>query len=308
MNASRIVHLSIAFAVSSAVLVLPDAEVRAEPPASMTKDQCIDAHSRGQTLRDTGKLSQARETFLKCAQSACPSLIQGDCARFADEASRMVPSVVFVARDAKGNDVVDTLVFVDDAQVADRLDQGKSFDIDPGEHTIRFLHRDKKVEQKIVVHQSERERIVTGTFPDAMNVDKPVGAPPASQAAEPPSSEPSKPNRALGPLLVMGGGTAVLITGGVLAFIGFNKVPSQCSYSQKQCAAPPGDSALGTAQSGARMVNIGFIVGGVGLAAIGGGIAWYFFRGPSEAPKKDSAFAPWFPDQRSAGVSWKGAF
>ncbi|WP_394828646.1 hypothetical protein [Pendulispora albinea] len=276
----------------------------------MTKDQCLEAHSRGQTLRDSGKLSQAREVFFKCAQSSCPALIQGDCARFADEMTRTVPSVSFVARDARGNDVVDTIVFVDDLQVADRLDRGKSIDVDPGEHTVRFLHGDKKVEQKIVVHQGERERLVVGTFPD-------LGAPPAAAPGAQASVEPSdlegqgKSNTAIGPIVVMGAGAAALIGGGVVVALGFGKIPSQCSYSSKDCAAPPGDPALADAKSGAQMVNAGFIVGGVGLAAIGGGLLWYFLRKPDtteKVEKKETAgITPWF-DHRSGGVAWSGSF
>jgi len=303
---SRAFQISVAMAAPLAAFLVQSTPAYADP---MTKDQCIDAHSRGQTLRDTGKLSEARELFLKCAQSGCPSLIQGDCARFADETTRTVPSVTFVARDAKGNDIVDTIVFVDDLQVAERLDQGKSFDVDPGEHTVRFLHRDKKVEQKIVVHQGERERLIVGTFPDlgAPEPSAPTPTPPASVEPAAPTPKDDKPKQNLGPILVTSGGVVVLATGVVLAVVGLGKVPSQCSYWSKDCSAAPGNPVFDDAKSGARLVNAGIIVGSVGLAAIAGGVIWSFVEKPGDGRKRDSALTPWF-DPRSAGVSWARSF
>ena len=54
----------------------------------LTKEECVDAHSKGQDAKEQGKISLARKLFLTCAQSSCPNLVQGDCARFADELSR----------------------------------------------------------------------------------------------------------------------------------------------------------------------------------------------------------------------------
>ena len=89
---------------------------------SMSKEQCLDAHSRGQDARDQGKISLARKLFLSCAQSSCPGAVQSDCARFADELTRMQPSITFVARDGAGADLPDTTVYVDGALIVTRLD------------------------------------------------------------------------------------------------------------------------------------------------------------------------------------------
>ena len=47
-------------------------------------------------------------------------------------------SVSLAARDASGNDLPDTTVYIDDMLVATRLDDGKPHDVDPGKHVIRF--------------------------------------------------------------------------------------------------------------------------------------------------------------------------
>src|SRR5664279_162893 len=97
---------------------------------------CIRDSSKGQDARDAGKLSLARKLFMTCAQSACPNLVQGDCARFADELNGQQPTISFVARDKAGADLPDTTVYVDDALVVTRLDDGRPHDADPGKHVV----------------------------------------------------------------------------------------------------------------------------------------------------------------------------
>ena len=80
----------------------------AEP---LSKEACIDAHSRGQDAREQGRLTLARKLFLSCAQSSCPVAVQTDCARFADDLTSLQPTVNFVARDAAGNDLPNTTVY-----------------------------------------------------------------------------------------------------------------------------------------------------------------------------------------------------
>src|SRR5678815_1525665 len=101
--------------------------------ADPSKEECVDAHSRGQDAREQGKISLARKLFLTCAQNGCPAAVQGDCSRFADDHTSMQPTVVFVARDGNGNDLPATTVYNDGALIVTTLD-GKPHDIDPGNH------------------------------------------------------------------------------------------------------------------------------------------------------------------------------
>src|SRR5262245_47824425 len=80
----------------------------------VSKEVCIDSHSKGQDARQQGKMSLARRLFMTCAQSACPALVQDDCARYADELDRLQPVLSFAARDAAGNDLPDTAVYIDE--------------------------------------------------------------------------------------------------------------------------------------------------------------------------------------------------
>ena len=94
--------------------------------------------------------------FMTCAESGCPGLIQSDCARYGDDLDRVVPSVSFGARDGASTDLPHTTVYVDDQLVAMRLDDGKSYELDPGKHTVRFVHDGKESTMNVVLNQGER--------------------------------------------------------------------------------------------------------------------------------------------------------
>ena len=130
----------------------------------LSKEECLDAHSNGQDAKEQGKISLARKLFLTCAQSSCPSLVQGDCARFADDLSRMQPTISFAARDSAGADLPDTTVYIDDVLVVTRLDDGKPHDVDPGKHVMKFTNGGHDQVVTVVIGAGEKGRTVVGTF------------------------------------------------------------------------------------------------------------------------------------------------
>ena len=287
---------SAAFAFATATLAFPT------EAAAGSRDECIDAHSHGQDLRQEGLLTRARETFTSCAQSSCPALIQGDCARFVDELDKLVPSVSFGARNNKSDDLPNTTVYVDDALVATRLDDGKSYEFDPGKHTIRFKHEERETTLTVVLNQGEKGRVIVATFADP-------NASPATKP-DPVPAAPPEPHKSLLPLVVAGIGGAALATGGVLFGMGLSKVPSNCAISTRDCAAPPGDSSFNDARSAIALANLGAAVGIGGAAMLLGGLVWYALS-PATAPKTETGVArvlqPWL-GQGSGGVALSGGF
>ena len=258
MSARKVMTLAIV--TGSLSLFVPARECRAS-----SKEECVDAHSRGQDLREKGLLTRARRVFLTCAQTSCPGLIQGDCARFGDELERMVPTVTFGARDARATDLPNTTVYVDDVLVATRLDDGKAYELDPGKHTLRFVHEGSETTLRAVLGQGEKGRVLIATFADRE-------VPPIDLAAHDLAPEPRRP---MFPLVVAGLGAAALATGGALLALGLHKVPDACSVSTKECAASPGDPSFDGARSGVSLANIGAGVGIGGAALLVGGIVWY---------------------------------
>jgi len=291
-------------AATTALLVAGLLSTTTASADTLSKEQCVDAHSRGQDAKDQGKISLARRLFLTCAQSACPPLIQGDCARFADDLGRQQSSLTFVARDAQGTDLPDTAVYVDDALVVTRLDDGKPHDVDPGKHTVRFSTAGKEQAVTLVVGTGEKGRAVVATFatinpPAPGSPGQPGGA--GARRAEPRTIHPA------GSLPLVIGGAVVTAAGAGLFVIGLGKVPGSCSVSSGHCAAPPGDPVFADAKSGMQLANIGLIVGGVGVATLAGGLYWYLAKSRTEGAAPEHVVMPLLTGD-TAGVALSGRF
>jgi hypothetical protein len=237
------------------------------------REECMDAHGRAQDLRDRGQLARARQTFLTCAQSSCPSLVQQDCARYSEELAQMVPTVTFGARDANAADLPVTTVYVDDVLITSRLDDGRAYELDPGKHVVRYVHDGKETTLKVVLNQGERGRLLVATFVDRTAAKRDVKEP--AETTEPPATE---TKRSALPLVVAGVGAAAAVAGGVLFGLGSGSVPDSCSMSTKECSAPPGDPAYAKAASGVQLANTGIAVGISGAITLIGGLVWYFVQ------------------------------
>ena len=278
--------LPLALALSLTFVAAPGAASPRE--ARETREECVDSHGRAQDLRERGQLSRARQTFLACAQSSCPPLVQQDCARFSEELAQLIPTVTFSARDANAADLPVTTVYVDDTLVTSRLDDGRSYELDPGKHVVRYVHDGKETSLKVVLNQGERGRLLVATFIDraARRERETV------ETTEPPSME-SK--RSALPLVIGGIGAAAAITGGVLYVLGSSSVPDSCSVSTKECAGPPNDPALAQAESGVRLANTRLAIGISGVVVLVGGVVWYLLQ-PSRAPdsRRGTIGAPLF--------------
>lgn len=265
----------------------------------LSKEECVDAHSRGQDAKDQGKLSLARKLFLTCAQPTCPAVVQSDCARFADDLTRQQPSLSFAARDGNGSDLPDTTVYVDDILVVTRLD-GKSHDVDPGTHTVRFANNGKDQVVTVVVEPGEKGRPVVATFGAPSSGAQAGGA---KADATPAKKSGPKVLHPTGARVAIYGGAAMAIGGVGLGVLGMTRVPSNCNTSTNQCAAPPGDPAFGKASSAVELQNIGWIVGGVGVVALAGGVVWYITGKTTEPTEK--LVMPWVTPT-SAGLALTG--
>ena len=195
----------LALALSTA---LAPATARAETSETRA---CIDAATRGQKLRDAGKLRAARDAFLACAASECPSLVRQDCSSWLAEVAAETPSVVLGARDASGRDLTRVRAFANDVLLAQALD-GRTYPLDPGPYRFRF-ERDGEPPAfvELVLRTSESARHVVVTFPPTRaEID----------AAAAPSSEPrplagSTSARAVA-LTALGGGALVGAVGVVV--------------------------------------------------------------------------------------------
>lgn len=145
---------------------------------------CVAAHSHGQAERNAGRLQSARNDFISCSTSECPSEIQAECASFLSEVEAFMASVVFAAIDEQGHDATDVKVSVDGQMVLDKLN-GLATTLDPGSHEVMYTWPDgTEQKQTVVVAQGEKNRRV-----ELRREPKPLAAPaekPAPQAKKTP--------------------------------------------------------------------------------------------------------------------------
>jgi hypothetical protein len=135
----------------------------AAPARADQVDECVNASERGQRERDEGRLRAAREAFVSCAKDVCPTIVRRDCAEFASDVERRLPTAVFVARDERGEDLVDVTVSMDGARIANRMGAA-GVPLDPGLHTFRFEQRGQSVSVRVLLRDGEKNRPIVATF------------------------------------------------------------------------------------------------------------------------------------------------
>lgn len=220
---------------------------------------CLDASSKGQTLRDQHKLVAARQQFRLCAASGCPSVVQTDCASWLTDIERAVPTVVLSAKSGTGVDLFDVRVTLDGQPLATKLD-GQALSIDPGPHAFHFEQADgTHVDLQVLVKEGARSQPVDVTLAAA-------SAAPAATTAAPRGS--SSPLRTVG-WVTAGLGVAGLAMGAVFGIVAINDKNSAGCVDD---LCNPGTSS--GIKSAALLSDVGWIAGGVLLA---GGAAIVLF-------------------------------
>jgi hypothetical protein len=63
--------------------------------ADVTKQDCVDANMKGQSLQRDGKLRAAKEALLVCASASYPATVRDDCTQQLDALNRKLPSILF---------------------------------------------------------------------------------------------------------------------------------------------------------------------------------------------------------------------
>jgi hypothetical protein len=245
------------------------------------KAMCLDAASKGQTLRDEHKLVEARDRFRACARQECPSLVQQDCGRWLGEVERDLPTVVITAKDGGGTDRVDVKVSLDGQPFADKLD-GQAVAIDPGRHLMHFETADgARVDRLVLVKEGERNQTVEVVLGVAVDPTKKAATESGSLSGVAVAAHGggTGPWRTVG--WVLGGvGVAGLGVGAVFGVLAIgDKSSAHCNAGI--CA---NTDALNSAKSAATGANVGLIAGGV-LLATGVGLVLF-------APRSREASTP----------------
>jgi hypothetical protein len=260
-----------------ALLGLTSALVLAAPWAAADgKQQCLDAATDGQKLRDAHKLIEARDKFRLCAAAGCPAVVQGDCAGWLDAVEKNLPSVVLSAKTSAGTPVVDARVSVDGQPFATKLD-GEALAINPGTHTFHFESPAGAThDELVVVNEGGKNQVIAVVLGGAAPAPQPAAVPqgPGGGTA---TGESSSSLKTWG--WVIGGvGVAGLAVGAVFGVVAINDKSHAYCDSDNFCD-PGTTSAI---KSAALVSDVGWIAGGL-LTAGGLGLVLFAPSGQSGA-------------------------
>ncbi|HWZ88025.1 MAG TPA: hypothetical protein VNW92_04225, partial [Polyangiaceae bacterium] len=181
---------------------------------------------------------------------------------------KAIPSIVLVAKDGAGHDLVGVKLTIDGSPYDGHPD-GSAIELNPGQHTFVFqVAGQEPVTRDFILNEGERDRretIVVGTAP-AQGSSKVTQAVPIENAEE-------NSHRTLA-FVMAGAGAASLIAGGVF---GLMSISAHNGY-EKNCGsnigAAPGqcnENGVTGEKDAATKGNLatGFVIGGSVLAAAG---------------------------------------
>jgi hypothetical protein len=199
-----------------------------------TMADCLSANESSISLRTEHKLRAARAALLVCAATSCPAEIRNECIRRVADINAAVPTIVFEAKDASGNDIGAVKVTMDGQPLVERL-EGMAISLDPGEHSFTFeTSGQAAVQKQFVIHEAEKERRERITFGAAAPPPPEAGKAPFEPVAQPPSD----------------GGKASTAPAASGTAAGAREEPSEPSR-------------------GSTKRIVGFVLGGVGVVALG---------------------------------------
>jgi hypothetical protein len=260
------------------------------------KEACITAYEKAQVLRKNGKLVEAKEKLLVCAQATCPSIARQDCATWLAEVSSSIPTIVVEAADTSGRPTQSVRVRIDGEVLAEKLD-GTSLAVNPGAHQFRFELVDergatKTREESVLVLQGDRNRKISVTFapPQTERAGEAPPPPPAQGEREREREESAHPDEKPAPKKsapIAGyilAGTAVVGAAGFTIF-GLTGVAKENNL-RNTCAPACAHSEVDGVLNRYRIADVSLIVGLVsGIAA-----TWLLWP-RSDAPSTTSAQA-----------------
>lgn len=296
----------IALALGSPLVFTSQRASAADP----TTADCLGANEHAITLRAQNKLREARSQLLVCAAETCPTDVRNECARRVGEVNASMPTLVFEAKDAAGNDVSAVRVTMDGHPLVERL-EGTALSIDPGEHKFSFeTSGQPTVSKQFVIRAGEKDRRERITFGASAPVETTpsAGFRPASQPVDGREVEatPRSTQRILGWSGV--GLGAVGIALGVVFTAQKSAKDSDADAicpTGKGCSAGDNDrirSLTDEATTKGTLAAVSFVAGG--LLVAGGLVAVFTAPDKSRAVSIAPAVGPNFQGVLVAGNIW----
>ncbi len=185
--------------IASAVSLFAPASRAADP----TMADCLGASETSIRLRSAHHLREARQQLLVCAALTCPAEVRSECERRVVAVNAAIPTLVFDAKDASGNDLLAVSVAMDGKPLAERL-EGTAISLDPGAHSFHFESPGHApVDKSFVLREGEKDRRERITFGAAATASNPPAAPrtaPSRTDGAPPATSETNPTSLASPV------------------------------------------------------------------------------------------------------------
>jgi hypothetical protein len=275
-------------------------------------------------LRKEHHLREARQQLLVCAALTCPAEVRSECERHLSAVNAAIPTLIFEAKDAAGNDLSAVTVTMDGKPLADRL-EGIPISLDPGAHSFHFeTAGHAPVDKSFVLEEAQkgrREKIVFGAAavsappaPGQGGEARPakedgVFTPGAERANSSSSEGVMSTLRVLG--LVSGGvgvaGIGVGVAFGVMAGSASSNQQSACASSTNCPNRGQALSDRSTFTTDSSVEIAGFVAGGALLAA---GVVMFIAGGNKAEPEAAKTGLVVLPaiSPGGAGLTLSGGF
>jgi len=122
--------------------------------AKPTVGECLSATEASLKLGADRKVREVRAQALVCAAPSCPAEVRVECATRVADLNAAVPTVVFSAKGADGQELSSVKVSMDGEALSDHLD-GSAVAVDPGTHEFTY---DMAGQATLIIHEGEKNR------------------------------------------------------------------------------------------------------------------------------------------------------
>lgn len=282
-KAMRLSSTALAIVTGLGAFALEMGTARADEMAQ----QCANSYETAQRERGRGAFLEATQAAQACSQIECNALIVQECIKLLEQFKSETPTLVFAARNGRGEEIAAVRVEIDGKLATERID-GLPIAVNPGIHAFRFTAEgEAPVEIKHTARVGDKNRLVE------VQIGKPVAvAPsPAAPAPAPLAPVPVPASRASKPVPV-----ATWLLGGVgivgLGVFGYMRLKASSDYNDlsNSCSPHCNPDDVDKVHTKYQFSYVGL---GVGIAGLGSAALVYALsRNASGSPASEVAVVP----------------
>ncbi|MFZ5891632.1 MAG: hypothetical protein ACOY0T_11315 [Myxococcota bacterium] len=279
---NRLSVTAIATLAGVAGLVIDPSVARAEDVAQ----QCATSYETAQRERARGAFLEATQAAQACSQIECNALIVQECIKLLEQFKSETPTIVFSARNGRGEEIANVRVEMDGKLVTEHID-GMAIAVNPGLHVFRFqTEGEDPVEIKHTARVGDKNRLIEAQ----LGKPEPVGPQTtAGVGAATGPVTPVEPKRAGVP-------AATYLLGGVglvgLGVFGYLRLKASSDYNELSSSCSPrcNPDDVDKVHTKYQLSYVGL---GVGIAGLGSAALVYALtRNSSGAPTSEMALVP----------------